>query len=189
MSSSEYHFFGPDGGPPLKTVTRRNGYGSHPIIWAYLCKKYLNSDSWLFVVEQLWKTPETPKRMTPDDRFLLRVTYDGFLVRREDFVRLAAILRQVFGGKDDGRVNHWLIQETSRDDDDSGFPSGGRSICQILEENVNNAAILGMGVYATSVSEDVWQIRPEVDDDGNETGDYGWVDARTARVATDTMPE
>lgn len=173
MSSSQYHFFGINGGAPIATIVRGNGFGSHPVIWKYLCKKYLDSDCWLLTVEQFWKEPEKIlHRMTPDDRFLLRVTYDGFLIRREDFLRLSGILRRLLA---DGPYNHWTFGIDDK-----------LCICSVLENLSENPAILGMGVYATSVSDDPWRTCPPQDEDGNELeGEYGWVDARTAPVASD----
>lgn len=200
MSSSKYYFFGIEGGAPIVTVNRVNGFGSHPVIWKYLCKKYLDSDCWLLTVERFWKEPEKIlHRMTPDDRFLLRVTYDGFLTLRTDFVRLARILRDITRDPSEDRpdylpedrIDHWTrrgLHEDIVSFEDIPFKVNLISIASILKQQAENTAILGMGVYATSVSDDPWRTYPPQDEDGNELeGEHGWVDARTAPCASDSL--
>jgi hypothetical protein len=138
MSHSRYYFFGVDGAIH-KAFEMGNGHGSAPVLWDYLCRKYIGPTSlWLMDMSRFWTDPDLPARMTDDDRFLLHATYDRVLVPRGEFLRLADILYRV--APDDGKhVNHWP------------------QIIVKLLEFAGDEAVLGMGIYATSVSDDLWQ--------------------------------
>jgi hypothetical protein len=153
MSHSEYYLFRVDG--TISEVTRMgNGFGSGPVLWTYLCKKYLGPNSmWMMDIRKFWKEG-LDKTLPADDRFLLYMTYDQALVPRAEFRRAAELLSKC---PVDGGVNHWP------------------EIVKMLNESADDADILGFGFYATSVADNVWKFQ-----DDTEEGEMHFKDARTA---------
>jgi hypothetical protein len=152
MSHSEYYLFRQDGSLSEKT-RMGNGFGSSPVLWDYLCKKYLGPTmSWLSNITRFWNEEALNQSLSTDDRFLLHMTYDQALLPRNEFRRAAELLNP-FTSKE--RVSHWP------------------EIVKMLLESADDEEILGFGIYSTSVSDNLWQY--EVEDETK------FKDARTAR--------
>lgn len=139
MSRSTYYFFGQDGQPlHNRTITTSNAFGSVPVIWDYMCRKYVSPNSvWLVDIMKFWEDAILQAKLSVDDRFLLAVTGDQVLTPREEFGRLAELLRALPKG-DLTRVSHWP------------------DIADVLVALSDDETILGMGM-AQSNSSNLWQ--------------------------------
>lgn len=86
----------------------RNSYGSAPVIWGAMCKRYLgNETEYMKQDTKLWnlyKDPTISKRI----RAVLVMTYDNFYVEKKHFDRAAKDIEFFMKHMDMGDgVNHW----------------------------------------------------------------------------------
>jgi hypothetical protein len=86
----------------------RNSWGSAPVIWGAMCKKYLGNEvNYLKQDTKLWdlyKDPTISKRI----RVVLLLTFDNFYVEKKDFKRMAEDIEFFMQNMDTGDgVNHW----------------------------------------------------------------------------------
>lgn len=126
-----------------------NAWGSAPVIWDALGKKYVPGYSMFnqSAVQQLWGLAKDTS--IPDHiRAALAMTFDRTYVVKADFARAAADLRKFIDEfpADPGRVNHWP------------------RIAEIFDSDPDVPAI---GFYMTSVSED-----PFIGDYDEDLDDY-----------------
>lgn len=125
----------------------RNGWGSSPVIWEVLGKRYCHFDeskneSWLFPkpnaqkVWDLWMRPDLATYI----RAVLLMTFDLAYVVKTDYGRAAHDIRQFLKTMPIGKnvVNHWP------------------TLAELFESNPDYPAI---GFHATSVAEDIWSIK------------------------------
>lgn len=161
MSSSTYYFFGLDG-MPVRVMDLGNGWGSAPVIWRYIVRKYTGSggNDWMTAIDRFWSDGDLYRKVDDADRLLLHMTFDRALLPRAEFARCASLLRSLPLRRAEGGEDHW---ETV-----SGW----------LEELAGDESILGFGIRATSVSEDPW-VTYDADIDRESPFDA----RRAARVA------
>lgn len=88
----------------------RNGWGSAPILWDYLCRTYLGRETWSFMGENkdLWQLA-SDQRVPLDLRLAHAFTFDGTFCPRSRAKELGASLQRA-GRKVavTDRVNHWF---------------------------------------------------------------------------------
>jgi hypothetical protein len=141
MSRSEGYLFGVDG-QILLAEEYRNGWGTAPLIWDYLARKYANAPHWLRVVERFWAPLGSPDRIEigdADDRLLLHLTFDAVLLPRDEFVRAADIVEhRLLPTVPENYANHWP------------------AIIGLWRRYRTDPLVLGWGLYATSVSDNPW---------------------------------
>ena len=143
----------------------RNSHGGLTVVWEALAGKYLGvtksysypDKGWMQlddVLWDLWKDPFIPE----DFRLVFMWGFDRAYVAANNYERMAKAIRnylKAFPPKP-GCVNHWA------------------DIARDLEFRVRNPTRdepKGIGIYGTSVGENVWI--PECDEDGNDKP-YEW---------------
>lgn len=116
----------------------RNSWGSAPLIWRALGKRYLGNESaWGSGPKSFWalyKHQDIPAAL----RAVLMMTFDRAYVERKDYARAASDIEEFLRifPQPEGRANHWpRIAEIFRNDPD----------------------IPAIGLHCTSVSEDPFQ--------------------------------
>ena len=136
MSHSTYYLFDNDGGI-LEKFEMGNGWGSSPVIWGYLCKKYIGPQSiWLMDLPKI-ESKEILARMDPKDRFLFYMTCDRTVLPRAEFLRAATLIEAV--PIELNQVSHWP------------------SLVKVLRARAEDERVLGFGIQATSVSDNLWE--------------------------------
>jgi hypothetical protein len=164
VSYSTYYIFSTDG-RRLSEHEMRNSHLGVTFIWDRLCRTYLDaSRPWIFQVSRFWEE-DIDRTLPDDDRFLLHMTYDRALLPRSEFRRAAELLSKLVFKNEQGELRgHWP------------------AVVQLLEDYADREDVLGFGIYATSVSEDVW--KEPLDEEGNVE-----VDARKAKRVIWGSPE
>ena len=126
-----------------------NSWGGAAFIWDALCKKYDVKDQYGYSSFEAWKILWNKVRdeeilLTPEEHNVLHFTYDNALVKGEDMQLFADSLRKFSDehGKE-GRVNHC------------------RSMARDIEQHIKEGDVDGLGLYATSVGEDPWDVYDE----------------------------
>lgn len=76
--------------------TLSNSWLSAPIVWNYLCEKYLTPNCWIFPDKSqplwdLWNKPEIPVHQ----RAVLLMTFDRFIIKKSDY-KIAALDIRLF---------------------------------------------------------------------------------------------
>ena len=144
-----------DGFSPTEDVDieqLRNSWGSAPVIWNVMAKKYLKTDSWAGYTDKLWplyRDEQIPAYLRAVHLF----TFDRFYVSKKDYARLAKDIRQFVADfpTDATQVNHWP------------------RIATLLESDPDYPAI---GLYCTSVAEDPW--KGPWNEESEEYGSFDW---------------
>ncbi len=72
----------------------KNAYGSAPLIWSYLTKKYLKSDSYFAVTDKLWKLIDD-HRLSRDEKLCLIFTFDYFTASKKHIDVFAGALENI----------------------------------------------------------------------------------------------
>ena len=131
----------------------RNGWGSAPIVWDSLCKKYLNGARWMIDREagglwNLWTDDRIPVHL----RAVLLMTFDRAYIAKKDYARAAADIEKFLEDfPEDNRVNHWP------------------EIAALLKSDPEYPAF---GIHCTSVSENPFQ--GPWDEETEEYGPTRW---------------
>ncbi len=86
----------------------RNAWGSAPVIWDAMCKRWLDRESWLGDDQALWGLA-LDKRVPECERAVLALTYDRAFVKAEDMGKAIGHIEEFLERNpvDDTRVNHW----------------------------------------------------------------------------------
>lgn len=110
----------------------RNAWGSAPVIWDDMAKRYLNGTYWS-CIDKLWPLPkrqDIPFHL----RAVLAMTFDNMIVHRANYARAAQCIRQylVDFPAAEKKVNHWPF------------------LAELFESNPDCPAI---GLWCTSVCE------------------------------------
>lgn len=107
MSTSDLYIL--NGKSTTHLAEFRNGWGSAPICWDYLSKKYLGLDGYpLFGdMQPVWNLARD-ERLTIPEKVALLMTFDGAYIPLSN-LKDAAEACEAFGKEceDGGRVNHW----------------------------------------------------------------------------------
>lgn len=91
-----------------EAATLKNSWGSAPVIWDTLCKKWLGRDSWLSDNQDLWNLA-LDARLPEYERALLAMTFDRSYVSAENIDKAIGHVREWLANhkEDPDRVNHW----------------------------------------------------------------------------------
>lgn len=141
-----------------------NSWGGSPRIWSVLFDYHIPKidqfDSWLLSDHndrRLWDLVYR-KDIPEFERSVLAFTFDRFYVKRSNFKRLSSDLVQ-FVKKHPvvGKVDHLL------------------SWAKCIEENDKSEDVEAIGLYGTSVSENLWERYKECQHCGNTTDEIEYV--------------
>lgn len=90
----------------------RNGHGSGPFIWRYLCEKYIGTDQWLFndeVTTKLWALA-IDKSVPEPLRICHALTFDWAVCPPESSIKASDNIKEamtIIGDANHKYVNHW----------------------------------------------------------------------------------
>ena len=134
-----------------------NAFGGAAFIWTKLYDKYLKDqnipyDSWLLNREKLWKLSKD-ESIPFFARVVLNSTYDHVIIKRENILDLANALEKFL----------------------EIFPPSKGTICHLgnwvndLRDIYKDKSIRGIAFYQTSVSQDLWNIYNDNEEDDSWT--------------------
>jgi hypothetical protein len=135
MSYSQIKVFGPSGDVERVHEFRNSHYIT--AIWGTLGGRYLgNANAWMFDSQGIWGLA-TDDRVSDDDWYVLKFTFDRCVVRPELFERLAEAFERF--EVDPQKIDHG-----------KGFAEAFR---QAIAEEAR-----GVALYPTSCGEDLWRV-------------------------------
>lgn len=140
-------------GDVVEFAEERNAMAWAPVIWAAFMQWHLPGKHWWVEseVQQLWDLVEQGK-LGPDQRFLIRLTYDRVWVRRERWPLAVAHLDGFFRRHTNGPGDKYGTDDT--------IPRMARAIERLA---VERPEAIGFALRGTSVSPSLWEL---VDDAG-----------------------
>lgn len=138
-------------GDVVEFAEERNAMAWAPVIWSAFMQWHLPGKHWWNEkeVQELWDLVDSGK-LSQDERFLMKLTYDGVWVKRECWPLAVALLGGFFRNHTNGPGDKYGTDDTIE------------RIARVIERlAVERPEAIGFAFRGTSVSSSLWEIVDE----------------------------